>query len=423
MTIRKNSLKGLTPMAGILMLALLTSCSTAGAGAADSEGVAFGASKQEYMDAFQGVDTITLQTQTGGTEGNAANRGREAYMDAVTEWSGGKIAFKVAYGNGIVASATEADDALGDGRLDLSFSLLPSNEPDIYPVNSTFNTASSLGGGGAFSTLVRAGWITDVMYGNEAFAAEMEAEGIKVILGDQATAMSTTVLACADPLDGSLKDFASKQVSVSGKAVTAQTKALGFTPVAMPWNEMYEGLERGIIDCGGAGVSGMAAARLEPLAPHAILDEVSFAATPSMVGFNAALWDGLPLIAKQLLFDRLDVFLEATTISGLEGVAEVFDKYESNGGGVIPLAADARAALEDANAGLLDSLRTAEIPGVDVEQFTVAADKWTKAVTGELRYGDVDLATFIAGYADGGFDASAFVDYLYSEVLLDHRPA
>jgi hypothetical protein len=98
------------------------------------DGVAAGATKEQYQAAFQGVSPIKLRTQTPAPKGAATGLPLEKYYQAVTDWSGGKITWDIAYSNA-VAPPAEIDNALVDGRLDFA-SVLPIYEPSEYPANA-----------------------------------------------------------------------------------------------------------------------------------------------------------------------------------------------------------------------------------------------------------------------------------------------
>ncbi|ALJ18866.1 hypothetical protein [Microbacterium sp. No. 7] len=416
-------------LAGGLAVAGLAACSSSdpepsepgGDAAPTAEGLAFGATKEEYIAAFADIEPITLQTQTGGAEGAPQNLGREAYIKAVEEWSGGKLKIEMAYANGIVAAATEADNALADGRLDISFSVLPSYEPDIYPVNTVLNDLSTVSPAGAFSQLVRAGWMSEAFATDEVFQAEMEEAGIVILLADQGSPfLGNSLFACAEPTDGSLSDLSGRSVSASGSAFTAQLTALGMSPITMPWNELYEGLERGVVDCGSGSFGGLQAASIQPVAQHGVIDQVPLAVSLSYVGVGQQVWEELPLVAKQLLFDRLDVFMIESSIAGMDGVASYLGDFAT----VSPLASDARSALEAANTALIEKVEAGAPDGVDVAGLQDLAEKWRGIVVDELGYGDTGLVEYAVDSSDyEGYDPEAFVTYLFEHVLADQRPA
>ncbi len=107
---------GVLVAASALLLAGCAESSSGGSGAnGGGEGVAFGATMEEYKAAFADVDPIVLYTQSPSTQGSTGGAFIDAYTSAVEEWSDGKITFDIAYSDAI-AKSTEIDNAVVDGR-------------------------------------------------------------------------------------------------------------------------------------------------------------------------------------------------------------------------------------------------------------------------------------------------------------------
>ena len=126
-----------------LAVAMLAGCaesSSATGSGEGGEGLAYGATKEDYIAAFADIDPIVLHTQSPAPKGSPTGLPVEKYLDTVTEWSGGKITFDVAYSNA-VAPPAEIDNALVDGRLDLGH-IIPQYEPAEYPASTPFAGSS-----------------------------------------------------------------------------------------------------------------------------------------------------------------------------------------------------------------------------------------------------------------------------------------
>jgi len=414
--------------AAILALPLLAACSSSSPddSADGGDGVEYGATKAEYQEAFADIDPIELQVQTGGTEGAPANQPREAYMEAVTEWSDGKITFDIAYGNGIVASPIEVDDALSDGRLDLSFSLLLSSEPDFYPVNSVFADLSFLGKTGVIGPLAASSWMLEALYEQEAFQQEAEDAGFILLVPDPPALVNTAQLTCRDGAVSSLDDAAGLLVSVNGAAKQAQAEALGMTPVSMPWNEEYEALQRGIIDCSMQSMSALQAGGLVDVAQFETFDsEVSIASTVTNFGFSLEVWDSLPLVARQLLFDRLDVYLSTSYTLGLTAWKAGTDVMLAGGGDLVDFDDEARDAINGVSDDLLVDVADRGLD-IDVDELVDSAGRWQGVVADALDFSGMSAKEFVEEYSTEQIeqlDTSAIWERLYEDVLLDHRPS
>lgn len=377
-------------LVGTLALASCSGATNGGNASGGGDGLPVGASMEDYQAAFADIDPIQLRMQVDQAEGGEGNKGRIAYAEALEEWSDGKIIVEIGVANAFVPNALEWPDAYGDGRLDLGL-LLPSYAPDVFPLNSAVSDASFIVGSRPADTLVSSGWMSEVVAHDETLVQEFSDEGIYVLVPALAGS-NTTVLVCAE-LGDSLDDFAGRSVSVSGYGKTAQVTALGMNAVSMPFNEQYEALERDVIDCAATSPQAAQAGGIAPLVPYGIADTEVSLTSPSAAFVVGSIWDELPLVAQQLLFDRLDVMLTVDVPTAATRVAEVADALEENGGGFTGFAQDAREAIAETNDSLLAEIGDA---GNDIEAFTAARDAWSATVYDELGiYDGPDVRVFV----------------------------
>src|SRR5690606_31004763 len=91
------------------------------------------------------------------------------------------------------------------------------------------------------------------------------------------------VLACAEPLT-TLEDLKGKQIRVGPQAQFGQIEALGATPVAVAFADLYESLQRGIVDCMTIGLTTMVGIPgMIDLVPYIIAPVgTAFAVTPGI---------------------------------------------------------------------------------------------------------------------------------------------
>lgn len=395
-----------------------------GGGTSSGGGVAFGASMEEYQAAFEDVEPITLNTQSPVPEGSLVGRPFEAYFDALEEWSGGKITLDVQWSNA-VAGAAEADQAVADGRLDFA-SVQAVLDPDQYPAFSALVDTSFVGNAGPLVSILNPhAYIAELALNNEQVVQEYEDQNLRMLV--PSFTGGPNAIYCSDERR-SLEDFDGAQVRVTGQAHSAETEALGGVGVAMAFSEVFEALQRGAIDCAIGSPSVAIFGGLMPIVPHTVLDESnSLAQVPSSILINADRFDGLPLVAQQLLFDRTDVFVAENVEVMFELVRDVVLAADEEGGEVGPLADDAAAALEAANEAVLQ--RVAEDSRLEdaaafVDAIESTSTEWADAITGDLGYTEeVAYADFGTWYEDGIVDLGPFIDRLYSDVMQPHRPS
>lgn len=408
--------------AAVLTLALASCSSTpdttnAGGSQTGGEGVAYGASLEEWQAAFADVDPIALRFQTSGPEGSLANLGLQEYGDALEEYSDGKITIEWGHSSSFVPAATEWNIGFSDGRIDAGL-FLPYYNPDIFPELNNLTSATFLDGNAPTSTLVSSAWVTDALFSLPVYQEEAAANGVHILaLGPS---VSFAAMFCTEPRS-SLADFEGVQISASGSGRVAELTALGFSPQSVAFTELYEALERGIVQCGSSVPTAIESIGAIELVPHAIADPVAaLTGFPSFVAVSQAKWESMPLVAQQLFTDRIDAFLVNEPIGQGERVTEWLDQAIDAGGGIEPLDKDAREALLEANDALLADL---EAQGTDVDALQETFDKWNTTINDDL-YPDItdSLQDFLLEGGYGNLDYQPFVDAVFDEILLEHRP-
>ena len=151
-------------------------------------------------------------------------------------------------------------------------------------------------------------------------------------------------------------------------------------------------------------------------APNVVIDpEAGFALAPGTWAVSKTMWDGLPLVAQQLLWDRSDVFIaDNITEKIFPNDAEMAKTVKAAGGSVTEFDEDARAALQEANEGLLDNLRgTDAVSDGDalVDAMEAANEKWAAKVK-ELGYDeDVSYNDFDTWYDPSSIDLTEYTDH------------
>ena len=207
-----------------LLAAVLVGCAEGGGGAqSGGAGLPYGSSKADYQAAFADIEPIEIVFQSSSAKGALSGRKFEDYAAAVTDWSGGKVTFDMQYSNS-VAPATEVDNALADGRLDMG-SPLPVYEPSEYPANDAYISSMVLGSQTPVAGLLQTqGWISEVGYQSEDVVGELEGNGMHVLL--PAFSAGSTGLLCSDKRD-TQEAIAGAQVGITSTSQGEQVKALG----------------------------------------------------------------------------------------------------------------------------------------------------------------------------------------------------
>lgn len=430
----RRSIRSTSKVLGVF---LATSLVAAGCGSSDTgdngdnaggDGVAFGATKAEYVKALSSMEPITLTMPSVAAKGEPNSWWPEAYAKAVNEWSGGKMTVDIAYGNS-VADLVTAGEALADGRLDISY-FTPIYDPDNYPAN---NLASSITFAGPRTSLVgrmvQNAAAAELAVNTPELSDEITDAGIVPILPLSGAGSTVGILCTDEKHNDSLKGA---QVRVTGQSHMPGLEAMGATPVSLPMLEIFQGLQRGVIDCAEGLLSVLAAVGATEVAPNWALTQdqpgVGFPSTPTAFGANPQTWAKLPLAAQQLLFDRYDVYLDGMLRSEVFSEAGAVTKLKAAGGNFTSWSDATNASLKAINDKTLKTTAKSDLfkdGSAAVDGYMTAIDEWTALVTEDLGFGDSDpviedLDTWIKDNGDPDF--GPFVDEFMSKIMQPHRP-
>ena len=200
------------------------------------------------------------------------------------------------------------------------------------------------------------------------------------------------------------------------------------SPATVNYAEMFESIERGVVDCAMSTMTVSGLGGFIPAAPHfSFSPETGIASPGGSIVMGLDRWNSLPLAAQQLLYDRLDVLLEANFGATWENINNALTTIAEENGSVDELEADAVAALQEANDAALEAARGSDAAG-DGEAFVSAlveaTETWAGTVDGlGVNGADVDYAGFQEWYAAGLPDLQAYFDVLYEGALGDRRPS
>ncbi|MFH5824615.1 TRAP transporter substrate-binding protein DctP [Georgenia sp. AZ-5] len=369
------------------------------------------------------MDATELTVQLASGPDNPYSQAVVAYADAITEWSDGKITFDILY-SGSRVPLQEMNDALAEGLVDMG-QHMPSIAPDTFPVVDYAAQLTFLNEGSpVVGALQLVGVWSEFGATDEALHTELRDRGVQPLLPMMVS--GSAGLICNGERN-SLDELHGTQIRTSATAVAAGIEALGGVPVSVPAPEQYEAMQRGVVDCVASALGNASVYGLHEVADTWVLDErVMFPGAPVAWSISAATWDGLPLVARQLLWDRLDVFVEEYAHGNIVGsAADALSQSEEAGLTVMPWADDAAETLLEHHQAVLAELPDRAPSGVDGQQTVDTVidlhDKWLSTVE-ELGHGkDVTWPTYTS-WAQDDHDFADFADIIREEVLVPHRP-
>jgi TRAP-type C4-dicarboxylate transport system substrate-binding protein len=386
-----------------------------------------GATQEEYIAAFEDVEPIELNFQYASTNPKAFSAQRDLeWAETVEEWSGGKITINT-HPSGAIASPTEVPDALADGRLDFA-NYYGTYEPQemsafVDLTKSLVQQPSSP----LVGELVTHAVLLEVGFNTPEVMADYEKQGMHVI--HPGVPSGNTTMLCADD-KGSPADWQGAQIRGNAQAHEIQAQALGGSLSSVELAEGYEALERGVLDCSlNSTATGYNVGWLE-VAPYIKMPrEASFAPGPGSMVAGAS-WEGLPLVAQQLMWDTMNLYISGEHFSAITSVALAGAEAKKNGGGLEYLDDESEAAISAANEKILQNVeQSSSLDGAALNAEVAASiEKWA-GIAAELGYEEQGDVVHFADWYEGSLDfedreyLQPFADRLYEEVLLPRRPS
>lgn len=224
---------------------------------------------------------VTLRYAGGNSEELLTTRIANQWMDDVEGCTDGEVQFD-RYHSGSLIPATEVMPAIRSGRLDVGY--VPTSyhvqELPLWEV-----VAVPFSGDNEFASMEA---FTELYEENESFRDGFEQIGVHVVAfhptGPAATLTST-------PVD-SIEDLTGMQLRAVG-TIAGAFSHINVEPIAIDPGEMYEGIQRGVID-GVASLPFDAAPTfgIPEVAPYVTNTGVGTYSSSS-IGINKDLWDGL----------------------------------------------------------------------------------------------------------------------------------
>lgn len=323
-------------------------------------------------------DSVTLSFSTFVGEDNPHAIALSWFMDEVTERSDGRIQFDA---NFLETScpAAEQYQCVTDGRADLSLAA-PVYEPQRFPI-TLITSIPYLGESNTHNALA----FQDFYANDPVVKEEYEKQGLE-LLGLWTTRLMLG--GSGTPYSGP-EDLAGKNIRTVGGPTTTALSLAGANPIALTANELYEALERGVVDA--------YANAFDAIAQYGLLDHSDF-----IVDTRAGAYTALEVVINGEVYMGLDEDLRQI----LDDVSAELPLYAVEQLGVV-----ADAACEQ----ILDE--------GNIEAFEVwtlaAAQEWSDLVSAPLR-ADWEKTAAENGVADPSATFDGWLDAL--EAVTDRTP-
>jgi len=331
--------------------------------------------------------------------------------------SGGKIVFEPYWSNSLLSYA-EAADGVASGTADMA-NALTVYTPAEFPVTNWLNTLTNrLKGGQPYGKLVALGAVAEFYATNDDLQREYDEHGLHVVGSNGGTAYD---LFCSKPVK-SLADAKGTQTRTANQAVAKEVESMGFSPVSIAANEIYEAFTRGIIKCVYLFPAGyetqLATVPGEKYWIH--LDLSGW--MNNLHIFNKAKWDAMPPLARKIITDGYVRYLAHDAETTFLNTRKFGQRIKDGQITAVQPDAELLAALHAHQDKVVAELAASAPPVVTdpqaaIDQFTGLIDKWRKIVSDELKIPDVpDDANAVVDAWMIDYDFKPFQDRLIEEL-------
>ncbi|GAA4478194.1 hypothetical protein GCM10023190_19190 [Enteractinococcus fodinae] len=410
--------------AALSSLMLLTACAGAVGdtnASAQGEGFEYGASQEEVDAVIEDLEPVTLVYQPSASSPNkpSAVTGM-SFKEAVEERSGGKITLDMVWGQAI-AGYPEIDDALADGRIDISYHV-PIYDPAAYPTIDAYNKLTQYSSADPLTgEAISQAMMSELAWNNDQLMQEYEEKGLTPL--SPLLSSGDYWMACNSP-GVAMEDWNGRQLRIGGTAQTTITESIGASPVSMEYGETFEALQRGTVDCTFVQAQVAGSTGILEVAPHvSLFSEGRMTGGATAAHVAGASFKELPLAYQQIIFDaEVDLFHGQLANTLDSGVASVIDAREA-GGGFTAIDPEVEARMSEVQEELVDDLIADGVLDEDVrDELQASAEKWTEIVE-ELGYTDGgELSELDEWYEPGEVDFRPLGERVFEEAALQHRP-
>ncbi len=385
---------------------LLTSCSTGTAPAPGAEAPA-GAQRTLRFTNFEPEHIAGTQTRAMG--------------EALAKYSDGRIAMEYFWA-GSLLPGPEVPSGVSSGLADLGLMLAAYN-PDTFKIGNWAGALMSLPVLEHPNGVLQAGAAhASVVLSNEAAQAEFAAQGLKVLA--PVVPYAHFDLLCVDPVTD-LASARGKRVRVAGEVWAQEAAAVGMQPVNLPPGEIYEGLQRGVIDCVMQHPPGYIGNGAWEVAKH--YTPLPFSGAYAYLVMSQSTWDSLDLADQKAVWKAsTDYFIEYEKKSlsdysewgSTSGSAQQVVWHEASGELIEAVRTHQAKARTEMVAKAPESLKD---PAAYIADYESAMAKWeqtvaqslgTSSAPGELVQAytqgkDADLTGYVSAVRETIFEAHA----------------
>lgn len=189
-------------------------------------------------------------------------------------------------------------------------------------------------------------------------------------------------LMCREPVK-SLADLKGKRLRTAGAAMSRWVETIGAVPVNVPSSEMYQGVEKGTLDCAVNVASDLKSRSLWDVAKYTTMAPLGLYWSGPMWGFNQKFWSGLTTAQRGIFFKANALAMADLYVGYAASVGTALSEAADHGVTVFEPSSDMLASIKDfATANLTEIYKKAhdkyglENPEEILGEFDKTVQKW-----------------------------------------------
>jgi len=310
--------------------------------------------------ADEGTPEATLHFQELFAPGHAFADADLAYSEAVMAQTDGAVDFKFHWSSSVVPSDQVAG-AMDDDLIDMA-RLQPPASPADYPVTNWMASAAHQSTP-AFPAglLQQVGAHLEFAVNSEELTTELDNLGIRYIA--PLALVQQYDLLCDRPIE-TMDDFEGTRVRVAGAAWVSEMQAIGAEPVSLPAEEIYEGFQRGIVDCVMTYPTHYVDSGLWELGGYYI--PLSFTGwNQDAIAISQTTWDNLSAETHEALENQVRVWIEEFIQSQIYAYWQFAVEGEEHGVEFLDHDPEMQAAIDDYHGTVREHMITTAPAQVD----------------------------------------------------------
>ncbi len=239
---------------------------------------------------------------------------------------------------------------------------------------------------------------TDFNMNNPDAQAQWEKAG--VVFGGGYSTPSYNLM-CRTPVK-SLEDIKGKRLRTAGAAMSRWVESVGAVPVNVPSSEMYQGVEKGTLDCAVNVANDLKSRSLWDVAKYTTMAPLGLYWSGPMWAFNKDFWTGLTNEEREVFFKANAISMANLYVGYAAAVEDALAEAAGHGVQVFEPGADIKASIQKfATDNLGEVYKTAKEkygladPEKTLGQFDATVKKWEKLFAGVDRKDPDAIAAII----------------------------